>query len=195
VQRETERCTAIVRNLLEFARERPIKTGPVDLRAVIDEALTLLGNEARLRNITIEKDFSSFRLVHGDAGQLRQAAMNILINACDAMPGGGVLRIRTVPDEAKHLLDLQVQDTGCGISPENLQKVLDPFFTTKEKGTGLGLSVVYGIVERHGGSVQIQSAVGQGTTVHLRLPFGEQRPHEGSGEARPAVSRTVQGVS
>ena len=195
VQRETERCTAIVRNLLEFARERPIKVGPVDLRAVIDEALTLLSNEARLRTITIEKDFSSFRLVHGDAGQLRQAVMNILINASDAMPGGGVLRITTVPDDAKHLLDLQVQDTGCGISPENLQKVLDPFFTTKEKGTGLGLSVVYGIVERHGGSVQIESAVGQGTTVHLRLPLVDQRPREGSGQEAPAVGRTVQGVS
>jgi two-component system NtrC family sensor kinase len=168
VRRETERCTAIVRNLLDFARERPLDLKDVAIAHVLDDALMLVGNQARLANIELVKEFEPIPPVHADVGQLRQAFINLLINACDAMPGGGRLTVST--RLAAGTVEIAVADTGCGISKEHLSKVLDPFFTTKEKGTGLGLSVVYGIVERHGGSLDIASEVGTGTTVTVRLP-------------------------
>ena len=93
----------------------------------------------------------------------------MLINACEAMPHGGTLKVRTrAPGDGT--VEVRVTDTGVGIAPDDLQRVLDPFFTTKEMGTGLGLSVVYGIVERHGGTLRIESTVGVGTTVTVTLP-------------------------
>ncbi len=169
VKRETERCSAIVRNLLDFARERPLKLGDVRLQAVLDEAVSLVGNQAKLQNVVIERDIGPIPPVHGDFGQLRQACVNVMINACDAMKAGGTLRI-VAAERTPGAVSLTFTDTGVGIPPEYLAKVLDPFFTTKEKGTGLGLSVVYGIVERHGGTVDLSSTVGQGTTVSVSLP-------------------------
>jgi two-component system NtrC family sensor kinase len=173
VQRETERCTAIVRNLLDFARERPLKLADVSVNAVADEALALVANQAKLQNIELVKELGATHPVHADFGQLRQALINIIINACDAMPGGGRLTVASRDEAAGSVVAVDVADTGTGIPPEHLQKVLDPFFTTKEKGTGLGLSVVYGIVERHGGRIDIESAVGKGTTIHIRLPAAQ----------------------
>ena len=105
----------------------------------------------------------------GDFGQLRQAFMNIASNACEAMEKGGRLTVRTreVPGD----LDVEVvfEDTGPGIPPERLRKIFDPFFTTKERGTGLGLSVVYGVVEKHGGKIEVDSDEGKGTRFTIRL--------------------------
>jgi two-component system NtrC family sensor kinase len=189
VQRETERCTAIVRNLLDFARERPLKLADVGVNAAADEALMLVANQARLQNVELVKELRAERPVHADFGQIRQALINVIINACDAMPKGGRLRVSTRDNAATGEVEVDVADTGTGIPPEHLKKVLDPFFTTKEKGTGLGLSVVYGIVERHGGRVEIDSAVGQGTTVRLRLPAAPRRP----AQAVPASGAAADG--
>jgi two-component system NtrC family sensor kinase len=186
VQRETERCSAIVRNLLDFARERPLTLADVGVNAILDDALVLVTNQAKLQNITLERDLASASQVHGDFGQLRQAFINIIINACDAMARGGTLRIATRDDAAARQVVIEVTDTGTGIAPEHLARVVDPFFTTKEKGTGLGLSVVYGIVERHGGQLQIQSAVGVGTTVRIQLPQAV-KPAPGSEPAASSV--------
>jgi two-component system NtrC family sensor kinase len=175
VKRETERCSAIVRNLLDFARERPLKTTDVDLRAVVEDALVLISNQAKLQNVEIQRDLGPVPPVLGDFGQLRQACVNVVINACDAMKQGGTLRITAVQEDDGPVA-LSFADTGVGIPPEHLRKVLDPFFTTKEKGTGLGLSVVYGILERHGGTVDIASEVGRGTTVTFRLPTAARSP-------------------
>jgi two-component system NtrC family sensor kinase len=169
IERETRRCTDIVRNLLDFARERGLTLGAVDVNAAVGEAVFLIKNQVKMQNITLEQDLAALAPIQADFGQVRQAIVNILINACDAMPHGGTLSVRTT-QTADGLVEIAVRDSGVGISPENLKKVLDPFFTTKEKGTGLGLSVVYGIVERHGGKVSIESAVGAGTTVTIRLP-------------------------
>jgi two-component system NtrC family sensor kinase len=185
VQRETERCTAIVRNLLDFARERPLKLADVSVNAVAEEALVLVANQAKLQNIELVKQLAATRPVHADYGQLRQALINVIINACDAMPQGGRLTVSSRDDGAGEVL-VDVVDTGTGIPPEHLQKVLDPFFTTKEKGTGLGLSVVYGIVERHGGKIDIATAVGKGTTIHFRLPAVRPGSPAGEGKAPPA---------
>lgn len=169
VQREAERCSAIVRNLLGFARERPLTITQVDLNAAADEALFLANNQITLQGIRLERRLGTVPPVEGDFGQIRQALANIVLNACDAMPQGGTLTVETQLLASERFVQVRVADTGVGIPKERLSKVLDPFFTTKEKGTGLGLSVVYGIVERHGGRFDIQSEVGVGTTVTLRF--------------------------
>jgi len=174
VQRETERCSAIVRNLLDFARERPLTLKDISVNQVVEEALVLVGNQARLANVVIEKRLGDVPPVRADFGQIRQALINLIINACDAMPQGGRLTLETAADEAAGVVEVRIGDTGCGIPADVLPRVLDPFFTTKDKGTGLGLSVVYGIVERHGGSLDIASQVGVGTTVTIRLPAAAQ---------------------
>jgi two-component system NtrC family sensor kinase len=183
VQRETERCTAIVRNLLDFARERPLTLVDLSVNGVLDEALVLVTNQARLQNIELVKEFGATLLVHADFGQLRQAFINIVINACDAMPQGGRLVLTTEDTPAG--VAVQVTDTGTGIPHDVLSKVLDPFFTTKEKGTGLGLSVVYGIVERLGGALTIDSTVGVGTTVQIMLPAATARRPAAAGSGVP----------
>ena len=171
VQRETERCTAIVRNLLGFARERPLTLTDADVNVALDEALFLVQNQFALQNITLERDLAPVPPVRADFGQLRQAFANIIINACDAMPKGGSLRVRTRALQPEQAVEVVIGDTGTGIPRELLSKVLDPFFTTKEKGTGLGLSVVYGVVERHRGKLSIDSQPGAGTAVTIRLPL------------------------
>ena len=107
--------------------------------------------------------------VHADFGQLRQAFVNVALNGCEAMGKGGKLTITTRVDGPD--VELVLSDTGPGITKEHLSKIFDPFFTTKEKGTGLGLSVVYGVVERHGGTLTLDSEPGAGTAVTIRLPL------------------------
>jgi two-component system, NtrC family, sensor kinase len=169
VERETQRCTTIVRNLLDFARQRPLELKDVQLEEVVEEALTLIANPIALKGIVLEKRFAPTPPVKADFGQIRQALVNVLLNACDAMSPGGHLTVETLAQGAA-AVELRVTDKGRGISPEHLAHVFDPFFTTKEKGTGLGLSVVYGIVERHAGTLQVESELGQGTTVSIVLP-------------------------
>lgn len=176
VQRETERCTAIVRNLLGFARERPLTLGDVDVNAALEEALFLASSQIAIQNISLERELSKVPPVRADFGQIRQAFANLILNACDAMPKSGTLRVRSSRSPGGGPVEVVIADTGCGIPPEVLSKVLDPFFTTKEKGTGLGLSVVYGVIERHGGKLDIQSRPGAGTTVTIRLPVAAPAP-------------------
>jgi two-component system NtrC family sensor kinase len=188
VERETQRCTAIVRNLLDFARQREPSFQEVNMLAVVDEALSLVANRLALQKVRVVRDCAAVPPVRADYGQMRQAVVNILLNACEAMPNGGTLSVSTrraaTPDTdvgrsaagrgdvAPLALCVEVimADQGEGIPPENLSRIFDPFFTTKEKGTGLGLSVVYGIMEKHGGKIVVESRVAQGTTVTLRLP-------------------------
>ncbi|MBE3133131.1 MAG: two-component sensor histidine kinase, partial [Acidobacteria bacterium] len=170
VQRETERCSAIVRNLLDFARQRPLSLKDVDLNVVAEEALSLLANQIAIFGITLVKQFTPLPAVRADFGQLRQAVVNIALNACEAMNKGGTLTVSSAVQPDRKWVRLTLADTGPGIVPEHMSKILDPFFTTKEKGTGLGLSVVYGIIERHGGKLELASEVGRGTTIVIRLP-------------------------
>ena len=170
VQRETERCTAIVRNLLDFARERPLQLREVNLNLVVDEALMLIGNQAAIQGVQIVKDVAPLPPVAADFGQMRQSFVNIAINAVEAMQKGGQLRVttRALPDRDQ--VEVVFADTGRGIPPEVMRHIFDPFFTTKDKGTGLGLSVVYGIVARHQGTISAESEQGQGSRFTIRLP-------------------------
>jgi two-component system, NtrC family, sensor kinase len=170
VQRETERCTAIVRNLLEFARQRPLALQDVDCGIVLEEAVSLVQHQAMLQGLTIIRQMVPLPIIQADFGQLRQAFVNIILNACEAMSSGGTVTIdgHVTPDA---FVELVFKDTGSGIAPDKLARIFDPFFTTKEKGTGLGLSVVYGIIERHRGTITAQSEDGRGTTFVVRLPM------------------------
>jgi two-component system NtrC family sensor kinase len=170
VEREAQRCSAIVKNLLDFARERPIVPKEIDPNAPIEEALSLIANQVSVLGVAVEKDLVELPAVHADFGQLRQAFVNIAMNACEAMGRGGKLTVRSRPVERVWAVEISFADTGPGIPAERLPRIFDPFFSTKEKGTGLGLSVVYGIVERHGGSIRVDSEVGTGTTFTIRLP-------------------------
>jgi two-component system NtrC family sensor kinase len=184
VQRETERCTAIVRNLLDFARERPLTVKDVDVNAAVEEALQLLANPIQLNDVTLERRLAPLPPVQADFGQLRQACVNVVMNARDALPRGGHIWVESRVGPGGRSVELVFRDDGPGIPKEVLPKIFDPFFTTKEKGTGLGLSVVYGIVERHGGAIDIRSEPGRGTEVVIRIPTvapGGDAPGPGSG--------------
>ena len=182
VQRETERCSAIVRNLLDFARQRPPTLRDVDLYAALDESLALVDHQIALQGVRIEKNLEGRPLVQADFGQLRQAFVNVFLNACEAMREGGVLRIASSVVDAGAAVEITVTDDGVGIDAHDLSKIFDPFFTTKEQGTGLGLSVVYGIMQGIGGTLRVTSHKGEGTQVRLRIPVLHT---EETGEGKP----------
>jgi two-component system NtrC family sensor kinase len=169
VEREAYRCSVIVKNLLDFARERPMLMKPSDVNQAVDEILTLVDNLAHIQGVEIVRELSPLPPVLGDFGQLRQAFMNIASNACEAMERGGRLTVRTRVVPGDHDVEVTFEDQGPGIPPERLRKIFDPFFTTKERGTGLGLSVVYGVVEKHGGKIEVDSEEGRGTRFTIRL--------------------------
>ncbi|MCS7303866.1 MAG: cache domain-containing protein [Thermoguttaceae bacterium] len=169
--RETTRAAEIVRGLLDFARERPAVKQPLQINDVLRRTLRLLSNQRAFSNIMIVEDLQEgLPLIDGDPNQLQQVFLNLALNACEAMPQGGTLLVTTTLDQDKVLV--KVTDTGCGIPPEHLDRIFEPFFTTKPvgKGTGLGLSVSYGIIQQHGGNIEVESKVGFGSTFTVSLP-------------------------
>jgi len=172
MERETERCSTIVRNLLDFARQREPSLKPdVDINAVVEEALSLLANQIALQEITLEKKFNQLPPIMADPMQLRQVFLNIILNACEAMNNEGVLTVTTASsNKRKKAVRVEIADSGVGIDEKDLSKIFDPFFTSKEKGTGLGLSVVYGIINSHQGTIEVDSKAGEGTTITITLP-------------------------
>jgi two-component system NtrC family sensor kinase len=178
VVQQTTRCRNIVKGLLDFARQRKPDKKEWDIHLLIDNTLTLLAEQVRFQNIKIDKQFKAgIPMLFVDGDQIQQVFMNILLNAADAMAGnGGNLSIKT--DLKDGLAEISFTDTGCGISKEHLSKLFDPFFTTKEtgKGTGLGLAISYGIVQSHGGDIEVESQVGKGSTFRIKLPI--EKPNE-----------------
>jgi two-component system NtrC family sensor kinase len=172
MERETERCSTIVRNLLDFARQREPSLKPdVDINAVVEEALSLLANQIALQEITLEKKFDHLPAIMADPMQLRQVFLNIILNACEAMHNEGVLTVTTaLSNKRRKAVRVEIADSGVGIDEKDLPKIFDPFFTSKEKGTGLGLSVVYGIINSHQGTIDVNSKAGEGTTITITLP-------------------------
>ena len=171
IRSEAFRCKTITNGLLDFSRTRPAAHAPVSLGEIISSAMRLLAHQQRANNITFQIETADdLPLVSGDEGQLQQAIIALGTNAIDAMPVGGELRI--VSRKNGENVSVEVSDKGAGISAENIAKIFEPFFTTKEvgKGTGLGLAVCYGILTEHGGSLEVQSTVGVGTTFTISLP-------------------------
>jgi signal transduction histidine kinase len=163
-----------VKSLLEFARQTEPKMEPTDINRAINDGLFFLVNQALFHNIQIVKKLDPFLpFVRGNASQLKQVFMNIIVNAAEAMHGNGTLTITTSPAPDRKTVYVEFTDTGEGIPEENFNRIFDPFFTTKEvgKGTGLGLATSYGIVEDHGGKISVKSKVGEGTTFTIELPI------------------------
>lgn len=166
----TARVKKIVEDLRTFSRVDQAELQEVDLHDGIERTLSLM--EPRLKDgITVVKQYGDLPPVRCYAGQLNQVFMNLLMNSCDAMSGGGTITIRTAPSDGGVRLDFS--DTGPGIPPEIRSRVFDPFFTTKAvgKGTGLGLSISHGIIERNGGRISVESEMGKGTTFSIELPI------------------------
>jgi PAS domain S-box-containing protein len=185
----TQRASLIIENLLKFARPQEEHMKQVDLNGVLEQTLALLAPQMTLQRVRWRADLqAALPDVHGNAGLLQQVFTNLILNACNAMPQGGDLVIRTRAVEVKRpagqseadrrstgicrQVEIQVSDTGHGIKPEHLPKIFDPFFTTMPvgKGVGLGLSISYAIIQQHQGTVDVQSQPGHGTTFTLRLP-------------------------
>ncbi|MEW6246883.1 MAG: ATP-binding protein [Nitrospirota bacterium] len=171
---QVERITRVMNQLLAFARRRPVDRRPVDLRETIEGSLEMFQERLARHGIRIEKSFrDDCPKVRADADQMSQVFINLVMNAIHAMPEGGTLRVGLT--RSNGTVRLTVADTGHGIAQQDLAKIFDPFFTTKEtgKGTGLGLTVVKGIIEEHGGSIQVESEPGKGTTFTISLPVSQ----------------------
>jgi hypothetical protein len=184
IAKQTFRASEIVNSLLNFSRTSTTSFGDVDLNKVIRETMSLLEHQIQKVGVEVKLDLAAgLPPVHGNAGKLQQVFLNLFLNARDAMDGGGMLSVRSWAEESGARVD--VSDTGHGISPEHIQRIYDPFFTTKgsRKGTGMGLAVTYGIVQEHKGSIEVSSRQG-GTRFHLRLPW-----------SRTAVAQTKQPVN
>ncbi|MBI5577335.1 MAG: HAMP domain-containing protein [Deltaproteobacteria bacterium] len=171
MRREVERTTAIVQNLLDFTRPKEPIRKPLDLEKMVGESMVLLQNKLRLNNIVVVNEMKSLPEVLADPGHMKQVFINLMVNACEAMEGGGTLTLGSCSNEKENTATIWFRDTGVGIEKENLAHIFDPFFSTKEKGTGLGLSVVSGIVARHNGKLDIDSAPGKGTCIRVTLPI------------------------
>ena len=179
IGKETERCSRIIKNLLDFSRQTEVTLRPVDINKVIEATFEIIGHQISLDNIRTEEKLSpSLPLIQVDFDQIQQALMNIMLNAAQAMPDGGNLTITTsvaksvkIGNSIRDAIRIDISDTGVGIPKENLDKLFTPFFTTKEKGkgVGLGLSVVHGIIERHHGKITIESNPVDGTTFSIYL--------------------------
>jgi signal transduction histidine kinase len=169
---EAERCQQIIRGMLEFARTNPGQKQPVDLNETLRATVNLLKDQGLFREVTLRLELApGLASIEGEQGQLQQAFSNLILNAVQAMNGRGRLTLTSQfapPDR----LAVSVRDTGCGILPENLGRVFEPFFSTKhdQGGTGLGLAITHSIVERHGGKLEVQSEVRKGTTVCVTFP-------------------------
>jgi two-component system, NtrC family, sensor kinase len=201
VTNETARVGRIVSDLLAFSRRSKPQRTPADLNKTVRLALSLIQHKFKLGNVTVTDELApDLPLVPCDPGQMQQVTLNLLLNAADAMRtrGGGHVAVTTAMHPAGGAVLLTVADDGEGIAPENLARIFDPFFTTKSegKGVGLGLAVSYGIVQEHGGDIEVQSRVGEGTTFVVSLPLqtagagASAEPHPASAPADAAPGGT-----
>ncbi|MBU4317240.1 MAG: PAS domain S-box protein [Proteobacteria bacterium] len=177
ILKDAERCRDTVKELLEFARQTQQRMQLNDINRAITRTFFLLENQTLFQNITIQKQLAeNIPKVPGDIQQLNHLFMNIILNAAQAMKGAGKLIVKTMLEEEKDRVRIEISDTGPGIPDEILSQIFDPFFTTKDEGegTGLGLSIVYGIVQNHGGKISVKTAPGKGATFVIELPLGEK---------------------
>ncbi len=179
MEAELTRSTNLIRHLLDFARQSPPAFRQLNLNDVVNRAFDLAAHSAELQHIqTIKELDPSLPNLMADFDQLHQVCTNLILNAIQAMPQGGKLILRTSVSNGH--LKMEIEDTGCGISPKNMSKLFTPFFTTKHevKGVGLGLAISYGIIQRHHGRIEVQSKEGEGTTFTICLPLHHDEPAE-----------------
>ncbi len=196
VIRETKRCAAIIKRLLDFAREKQPEKKFNDINRIIEDTVHIVERPAHLRDIVITMDLDrTLPPIWIDADQIKQVIMNMIVNAQQAVEEKGSITIRTrraaeprpsaQSAEPVPMVEISIIDTGCGIPEHNLRRIFDPFFTSKDvgKGTGLGLSVSHGIIEAHGGAIEVQSNIGEGSTFSVFLPL---MPPPGGPDSEPS---------
>jgi two-component system, cell cycle sensor histidine kinase and response regulator CckA len=209
IRQQADRAAALTRELLTFARKQTLKPRPVHLNEIIESLMSLF-DKVIGKDIEIKVELGTLQPVKADPAQLEQVLMNICLNARDAMPDGGRLKLKTemiqLDDSFCHFYPgvtsgtyvvLSIADTGTGMTAEVRERIFEPFFTTKEKGrgSGMGLATVYGIVRQHGGFIHVYSEVGQGTLFHVYLPAMENTVAESAREAAGVRSpKRLQGV-
>jgi PAS domain S-box-containing protein len=182
ITRQTFRASEIVNNLLNFSRTSGTEFADVDINKVILDTLALLEHQFKTAKIQVQSDLTpKISAILGNPGRLQQVFLNLFLNAKDAMAGGGQLKVSTSNGD---MVSVRVSDTGSGIAPEHIQRIYDPFFTTKaapaegqNRGTGLGLSVTYGIIQEHAGKIRVESNPGAGTTFALDFPLSRKAVH------------------
>ena len=178
IVKQTFRASEIVNNLLNFSRTGAAEAASVDVNRVVEETLSLVAHPLKAAQIQVVKEFGeSLPPVHGSANKLQQVFLNLFLNARDAMPGGGMLEVRTGAHNGS--VEIEIADTGAGIPREDINRIFDPFFTTKSngRGTGLGLSVSYGIIKEHAGKIDVRSTPGKGTSFHVEFPAARKAAH------------------
>jgi two-component system, NtrC family, sensor kinase len=182
ITRQTFRASEIVSNLLNFSRTSGTEFADVDINKIITDTLALLEHQFKIAKIQVHSELTAgISAIQGNPGRLQQVFLNLFLNAKDAMPGGGMLNVATTNGD---MVSVRVSDTGSGIAPEHIQRIYDPFFTTKtaakegqKRGTGLGLSVTYGIIQEHAGKIRVESNPGSGTTFALDFPLSRKAVH------------------
>jgi len=177
VESETSRCSKIVSNLLAFSRKSTLEFSEIDINELLEKCIMLSQHKLTLQNIQIKSTLTpGIPNVSGDYNQIQQCIINLIFNAIDAMPDGGALSIGSAINPSRGVAEVRVGDTGSGIAKEDLPHIFDPFYTTKleGKGLGLGLSTVYGIIDRHKGTITVESDLGKGTVFTIKLPVGKR---------------------
>lgn len=191
ITRETARCGNIVKNLLLFSRKQVAEFGLVPVRHIIDQAERLMKHHFDISNVQFQASYpTTDTTLLCDENQLEQAMVALFVNAVEAMPDGGTLHVSVCDNKAQGHVSIQVQDTGIGIPEADIPHVFEPFFSTKRngQGVGLGLSVVYGIVDRHGGTISVKSEIGKGTVFNLDFPVsGGDRVERGKTEQSAGI--------
>jgi PAS domain S-box-containing protein len=185
ITQQSFRAAEIANGLLNFSRTSTTEFRDTDLNQVIRDTLSLLDHQFKTASIGLDLELAeALPVIHGNPGKLQQVFLNLLLNAKEAMPAGGRLRVATLTDDRMSHVAALVSDSGSGIAPEHLKRIYDPFFTTKtmpkpgdRRGTGLGLSVSYGIIQEHAGKIHVESAIGAGTTFHLEFPLLRKSVH------------------
>jgi two-component system NtrC family sensor kinase len=171
IRKESKRCKGIVQDLLSYARTPRPALEQTDINALLEQIADFAANHLDLHRMRVVRDFAADApRIPVDPDQMRQVAINLILNAGAAMESGGTITVGTVVCE-EGFVDIVIRDEGVGIAPENLEKVFEPFFTTKTRGTGLGLAITRRIVEQHLGRIMVESELGRGTTVTVRLPI------------------------
>jgi PAS domain S-box-containing protein len=171
ISAEALRCRKIVTSLLDFARQKEPKKERKDINAIVRDTLSLINKQAAFKNVALEPHLSEhLPVVQVDKDQIQQVLINLAINAIEATEAGGRVAFATRFIPNGRVVEIAVSDTGSGISPDILDNIIDPFFTTKETGSGLGLAISHGILEQHGGTLDVMTQVGEGSCFVVRLP-------------------------
>ena len=181
IVKETSRCKDIVRGLLEFARPKEPEMTLININDAVDRSLAIVEGQTIFQNITLDKTYASdLPKIVADESQLQQVFMNIIINAAEAMDGKGKLSLRTSMNTDRTHIEIKISDTGHGIKEEDKKRLFEPFFSTKEvgKGTGLGLAISYSIIQKHQGTIEVESQEGKGSAFIVKLPIMKESKND-----------------